>query len=352
MKRFLSYISAAMAVLFVAVSALPVSAATASSSSSALSITPRKDLVVKPGQTVSDKLTISNLNSSQDLTLSLKVIDFSFLNQSGTPKLMIADNAPTTSWSLKPFIKLQPSVAIPAGKNVTVPYTVTIPSTQGAGSYYSAIEYAATGSNGSNVSLGASGVTLVFLSVPGTVSENMSLQKFGAYYSENNGTTGSYISIATSHSPNMLAYALKNSGNVAESPVGSITLRDMFNHQVKVLSNVNSNSSLALLGQTRLFTTCIETLKEQVALQGATTTSTKCVDPHLKPGRYTATLDVFYGQNGNQTHEITGTTTFWYIPWWLIAAVLAGILIIAGAIWLIVRKIRGSGKKSVSNARR
>jgi hypothetical protein len=343
MKRFLSYVSAALTLLIVTVSALPVSAATTptSAGSSALSITPRKNYIIQPGETVTDKLIIGNLDSTADLNISLRMIDFTFTNQSGTPKLYLADNAPQTAWSLKSFTTLPKSVVVPAGGSKTINYTITIPKSLGAGSYYSAIVYQAGGANGGNVALNASGVTLAFVSVPGAVKESMTLQKFGAYNSETDGNTGSFVFIDTNEQPKTIAYTLKNEGNVFESPAGNIVLKDMFGHQVANMTT-NPSSSLALLGQSRLFATCIKTVQQKIKAEGGTSKNTSCVNPGLKPGRYTATLDVFYGQNGNQTHEVTGTATFWYLPWWFIAAVVIGLILIGVGVWKLQRKIRGA----------
>lgn len=338
MRRFFSTIVAALAVFFIALQAAPASAATGSGSSG-ISITPRKNYIINPGQTITDKLTIGNLDTTTDLHLQLRMIDFTFTDQTGTPKLFLADNAPTTPWSLKPFTTLPKTVDVSAGASKTVSYTITMPKNQGAGSYYSAIYYQAAGANGGNVALNASGVTLAFVSVPGTVKESLTLQKLGAYNSFDNGTTGSFVFIDTNQQPQMIAFSLKNEGNVFESPAGSVIIKDMFGHQVANVS-VNTASSLALLGQTRLFTSCIKTVQQQIQLEGGTSKNTACTNPGLKPGRYTANLDVFYGQNGNQTKEVTGTASFWYLPWWFIVLVLVILLAIAGGIWWLQRKIR------------
>ena len=262
------------------------------------------------------------------------MIDFTYMNQSGSPKLNVAQNTQPTAWSLRPFTTLPKTVTIPAGATKTVNYTITIPKTMGAGSYYSAILYQAGGANGGNVALNASGVTLAFVSVPGQVKESMTLQKFGAYNSKDNGATGSFVFVDMLEQPRMVAYALKNSGNVFESPAGNITIKDMFGHQI---ANVvtNSNSSLALLGQTRLFTSCIKTVEQSVQALGGTSKNKTCVEPNLKPGRYTAHLDVFYGQNGNQSHEVTADASFWYLPIWflVLVAVIIG-LIVWGVFWV------------------
>ena len=333
MKRFSRYLSAALAVLLLAVYVMPTSAATPPSSSG-LSITPKKNYIINPGQTIKDKLTVGNLDKTADLHVSLRMIDFTYMNQSGTPKLSIDQNASPTPWSLRSFTTLPKGLDIPAGGSKTVEYSITIPKNLGAGSYYSAILYQAGAASGGNVALNASGVTLAFVSVPGKVNEKMTLQKFGAYNSNDSGATGSFVFIDVREQPKAMAFTLKNEGNVFESPAGNIIVKDMFGHQVANIIT-NSNSSLALLGQTRLFTSCIKTVKQTVQALGGTSKNTSCTDPKLKPGRYTAHLDILYGQNGNESHEITATASFWYLPFWFLALLLVLIAaLIVGGFWL------------------
>jgi len=341
MKRFSSILSAALLTLVVMLGALPASAATTSSGqSSGLSIQPRKNYTIKAGESITDKLTIGNLDDADTLNISLRMIDFTYTDQTGTPKLFLAQNAPQTTWSLKPFTTLPKTVQVGPGDTKTVQFSIKVPKNQGAGSYYGAIIYQAAGTNGGNVALNASGATLVFVSVPGIVQENMTLQKYGAYTSDNGGVTGSFTYIATNAQPQQLAFALKNQGNVAESPAGSIVVKDTFGHTVSTIDSINPNSSLALIGQDRLFQTCIKSLQEKIKLEGGTTKSTACTDPGLMPGRYTAHLDLFYGQNGNQTREITATATFWILPWWFIILCLIILLAIVYGIWRLKRKIQ------------
>jgi hypothetical protein len=95
-----------------------------------------------------------------------------------------------------------------------------------------------------------------------------------------------------------------------------------------------------LLGQSRLFASCIRTVQQKIKLEGGTSTDTSCTNPGLKPGRYTASLDIFYGQNGNQTHEITQVATFWYLPFWFIVVVVVVLAALGFGIWWLQRKIR------------
>jgi len=357
MKRFFSNLSAALSILFIVIiSVAPVSAATSNQSSTTnssvpsagddsagLSIEPRKNYTINPGQTVNDKLVVSNLDSNSGLHLSLRMIDFTYTDQSGTPKLYLAANHPDTTWSLKPYTTLPQNVTVGANGTQSINYSISIPKNLGAGTYYSAILYESGEGTGSNIGLGASGVTLVFVTVPGVVNENMSLQKFGAYQTDNNGVTGSYVYLATS-APQMIAYTLKNSGDVTEAPAGQITLKNMFGKTITSISKTNANQDLALIGQTRLFATCIQTQQSEIIKLGGTVSNgdegSTCVTPHLTPGLYTANLDVFYGQNGNQTHEITNVAHFWYLPWWFIVIVLLVLAAIVFIVWWLQRKVR------------
>jgi hypothetical protein len=343
MKRILSLISAALVILGVVVNVIPASAAAVSGSSTGLSINPRKNLIVDPGQTLKDNLEVGNLSRSLNLSISLRIVDFTFFNNSGTPKLFLAQNAPQTTWSIKPFIHVPSTETINAGHEIQVPYSVTVPKNQGAGSYYGAIVYSATSGGKGNVNLDASGVSLVFINVPGPVHENLTLQKLGVYTQSKANSTGSYTYINT-QMPKQLGYTLDNKGDVAESPSGSATVKYMFGGKPISISSINVNSSLALIGQDRLFQTCLNNLKQGVSTVGTYTLANVCGPVNLKPGYYSASIAIYYGQNGNPTKEVIGAGGFWYLPWWFIIAAVVVILLLAFIIWRIVRAIRQGSK--------
>lgn len=334
MKRFKGLLLIALAVV-VGFSVVPLNTASAQSNGSAsLSIAPKKNYIIDPGKSISDKLTIRNADTLRPLELNVRIIDFTFTDDGGTPKLMLDENAPQTTWSMKNFISIPNTVTIPAGGAKTLDMKVSIPKNQGAGSYYSAIVYSTGAASGGNVGLSASGVTLVFANVPGQVKEDLKLEKFGAY----NATTSKYAFI-TGDEPQNMAYTLKNNGNVAEAPVGSITLKDMFGREYAI-SNVNPNGSLALIGQSRTYTACIKLADEKVEVAGQDSRVKTCTSAGLWPGYYSAKLDLFYGQNGNLTQEITGTASFWYLPLWFVILSIVLLLILAFVIWRIVRWFR------------
>lgn len=348
MKRFKSIALAALAVVMavgVLVPALSTSNAAAEGSAS-LSITPKKNYVIEPGKSVDDTFTIRNLDSSQPLEMTLRVIDFTFTDNGGTPKLFLDANAPQTTWSLKPYMTVPKSVTIGAGQSKTLKLNVTIPANHGAGSYYSAIIYSTGASDGGNVGLSASGATLVFVDIPGKVNEQLKLKKLGVYDPDAKGDISGYKYV-TDKQPTTIGYTLQNNGNVTEAPVGSIKLKGWFGKEYSI-DNVNPSSSLALIGQTRTYNACIKLDTTDVKLSGSTATANTCIDPGLWPGHYKVSLDVFYGQNGNNTQEVTGVAGFWYLPLWFVISFLVLVVIVGLVIWRLVVKIRGAlyGPKS------
>jgi hypothetical protein len=354
MKRFKSIVLAAVVILLGAVYLLPAVPANAASSA-ALSITPKKTYVIEPGKSVDDTLAIRNLDSTNSLDLTLRVVDFTFTDNGGTPKLFLDPNAAQTTWSLKSYLSVPATVSVPAGGSKTLNMSVKIPAGHGAGSYYSAIVYSAGApSGGGNVGLSASGVTLVFTQIPGQVTENLALKKFGAYDSSSKGNISGYQSILDKQ-PMTIGYTLANTGNVTEAPAGSITLRDLFGRETKI-TDVNPTGSLALIGQTRTYTACIKLASQQVDFSGTKTTASTCVSPGLWPGYYHATLDLFYGQNGNLTQEITGAASFWYLPLWFVITflvLLAIIIIVAWRLYVgIRRQLTGAQSRRALRRRR
>lgn len=355
MNRFKSIVLAAAVAVVSAASVLPAMSASAASSA-ALSIVPKKNYSVEAGKSIKDTLVVRNLDNSKPLQLTLRVVDFTFTDDGGTPKLMLAEDAPQTTWSLKPFLTVPKTVTIAPKQSKTLNMSVAIPASHGAGSYYSAIVYSSGSSlNGGNVGLNASGVTLVFTQIPGKAKEDLQLQQFGAYSSAKDGSKSDYV-FFTTDKPEMMAYTLKNNGNVTEAPAGTITLTDIFGNE-RVISDVNPSSSLALIGQTRTYTACIKLQSEEINFNGRKSSTKSCTMPDLWPGVYTANLDLYYGQNGNRTQEIHGTATFWYLPWWFIILLVIVLSVIGYFVWRIVRAVRemvngDSGRSGKSSPRR
>ncbi len=337
MKQIKSFVLVAFAIVTSFMFSVPADIVSAQSAS--LSIAPRKDYVTDPGETIKDTLLIRNLDETDDLELTLRVVDFTYTEDGGTPKLFLDPDAAQTTWSLKPFLKVPNSVKVPVKGTKSVPITLSVPEGQGAGSFYSAIIYSTGAPGGGNVGLSASGVTLVFSQVPGKVNENLQLKKLGAYDAiaaladDDDGYR--FLNFLE---PLNIGYTLKNSGNVVEAPVGTIKLQHMFGQETSI-TNINPTKSLALIGQTRTFTACIKLKSQEVDFSGEKSEATNCVPPGLWPGHYNVSIEAYYGQNGNNTQEVIGTASFWYLPPWFLFLIAVLLLIIAFYVWKIKRSL-------------
>jgi hypothetical protein len=107
------------------------------------------------------------------------------------------------------------------------------------------------------------------------------------------------------------------------------------------VDDVNPKKSLALIGQTRTYEACIKLNSSKVEFAGSASEANTCISAGLWPGLYTANLDIFYGQNGNNTQEIVKTSYFWYLPLWFIVVVIIVLLIVAFYVWRTITWMRG-----------
>lgn len=292
----------------------------AAAQSNGLGITPKESFTMKAGTQASNVLFLANLNKNQTLTVHLNVVDFTSLDETGSAKLLQGADQPQTPWSLKPFITIPDTVVVPAGGSKQIPFTLKLPANVGAGSYYSAIEYTASSGSGSQqITIAASTATLLFINVPGDVSELLSLKSFGMFNAKSNKFQSVFHS-----PPQYYSYRLENKGNLAESPAGSLIVKNAFGHIVARVDSANPKGQLALIGQTRRFQGCFPKSKAVEDLPK----ESNCTQLDIKPGLYTATLAIFYGQNGQQTREIGATSHFWYLPWSFIIELIVVIVLV------------------------
>lgn len=315
--------------------------------SNALAISPRKDYNLKPGESVEDTLTVTNRNTTDPLNLELKVVDFQAQDESGTPQLM-RNSTERTAWSLKNYIEMPQQVTVNPGETIRVPIVISMPNDIGAGSYYSAIEYSATGPTAEDrVNISASGVSLIFVKVPGQAKQQLTFMQFGAFVPEG-ASGGSFKGIFFSDKPEVLSYRLRNDGNIAEQPAASIVVKDSFGNVKYTIEDANPKDQLALRGQTRRFDACINPEDTtQTTESGTDINAVVCGDTNFTPGRYVAELSVLYGENGNETREITAKATFWYLPWWFIGVMVVALAVIAGfGLYLYKRVQEYRGRKT------
>ena len=327
---------------------------TAAAASRAIGVNPRRDYTLSPGETKSDTIFVTNLNQTEELTAKIEIIDFGSQNQTGSPALLLKATEPT-KWSLKPYLSMPDGYKIPAGKSAEIPFTISIPEGLGAGSYYSAIRFMADSANeGSNVSLTSSAATLMFIRVTGETRSSLTLEKLGAFTPNKDMTDGVYGTFFSATAPKYLSYLLKNNGNVAEQPTGSLLIRNIFGKQVQVIENANPGKNLVLIDQIRRIDVCLNEERKDVKNPetGNMVEEVICNPAKLMPGIYKAQLGLVYGDSGNASQEIKATATFWYLPVWFIIAAALGIALLAFAIWKLVHNIKNYKKPTYGTRRR
>jgi hypothetical protein len=308
-KRFL--MAAATSLLFFMMSPL-ASAQQASPSGSGLSISPTiTQLTISPGGTNHVTITLKNI-TVDDVVAKGEVDDFKADNNTGNPQIITNSTTPGPN-SIKKFISTVDDVPLAKGQQKSIVIGLDVPKSATPGAYYGIIRYRAVPKalatpGPGQVALTASVGTIVLVTVPGQIREQVQVNGLHVY-------RGSRESSFFVRPPTSIGITITNFGNGFVRPFGTVEVHDVFNKIVatyqfnnpKQLGNILPNSS-------RTFTNNIK---------GAS-----------KIGRYTVIASVSYG-SGSQV--LTLQKTFWYVPLWLVILLL---LVLATLIFLAVRAYR------------
>lgn len=288
---------------------------------SGLTISPtRFVLSVLPGGSDTIKVSVKNPTSSTVNATPL-VTDFVSDGETGQPRLLINEERDDLP-SIKPFFNTLDSLRIESQDTVTTEIPVHIPEGTPAGGYYGAICFAATpegiaAPDAGQVALTANVCPIALITVPGDITEQVQFRNI-LYY--RNGGTGTYFTNA----PEELGIQIVNQGTGFVQPFGQVTVKDPFGNEILSyeLNDTNPKGNV-IPSSTRVF---------RQELPGIT-----------KPGRYTATANLSYGDGGE---VLTLSKSFWYLPYWFLGLLLLliGLLIYGG--FLVKRRVdTGSFKK-------
>jgi hypothetical protein len=262
------------------------------------------NLTANPGETVKAQISLRDISSSK-LLVTNEINDFVADGENGVPKILL-DEKEANPYSIKAWISPLASFTLVPKQVQTVGVTVQVPATAAPGGYYGVIRFTGTPPDldGTGVSLSASLGALVLLRVNGNVTETLSIEQFGF---TKGGSLGNFFETA----PTGVMERLKNTGNIHEQPVGQVDIKDMFGNVIETII-VNNPSPRNILPSS------IRKLEQK--LDGN----------KWLFGLYTATLTLNYGLNNEQ---LTATTTFWVIPYTLIAIILIALI----AVFFILR---------------
>lgn len=317
---FASMLAGLLLVPLLVLSASPVAGA-AGPGASGLSISPlRQDLTLKPGQANKIDITLKNITGGP-IIAKVNVQDFQSDDVTGNPKIITNpnDNSPA---SIRNFLIGLGNVPLATGEQTSFSIPVQAPANAAPGAYYGLVEYQAvpvstTNPNGNNVvALSAAVSQLVFITVPGNVTQSLQINKIHIYHDKAGTNEGLFFTSV----PKAAGVELHNFGNAFATPFGTVTLQ---NSEGKTIYSYELNGGITqgqmLPNSTRIFTNPLKNI--------------------TRPGRYTLVADVSYGKGST---ILVGKKTFFYIQTWLLVTLLVIILVLIGLALLAGRRYKRS----------
>ncbi|HVS58181.1 MAG TPA: DUF916 domain-containing protein [Candidatus Saccharimonadales bacterium] len=315
--------------------AVPVSAATSSSGGgNGLKISPvRSDLTISPGQSKTISVVVQNVTSS---TANLQAIINDFVagtDESGVPKILLNPNQYAPTHSLKHYIAPIGDVSIPANQSKEVKVTINIPKDAAGGGYFGVVRFAPASAGKGNVSLAASVGSLILVTVPGDIKENMTIASFDArtITTDKNGQVHERSSTIFTSPKNINAVVrFNNQGNVQEQPFGKVELK---NRSGKVLATYEINNTTP---RGNVLPSSIRKFAVPLTKVGSF-------------GKYTLVGNFGFGSKGQL---LTAKTSFYVIPLGLIIGLIVLVILIVLAIIYLPRFVRGYNRRVLRRAGR
>ena len=309
--------------LLIAVAPNAVSAATttpSAGSASGLSISPlRQQLSLSPGGTSQSEITLKNITGGP-VTAIPTLRDFTSDGVDGNPKILSTNqNSPS---SIRSFVTGLNKISLATGEQKTFSIGLRVPSTATPGAYFGLIEYQAIPANNgaqpgenSKVALTAAVSQLIFITVPGNVTQLMQVKSINVYHD----TKGTDAGLFFTSPPKSIGVDVANLANAFEQPYGTLQIQSS-GGKVQSYYQVNNGVTrgIVLPNSTRVF---INPIKKVTT-----------------PGPYTVVASITYGSGGSNI--LVAKKTFWYIPMWLIIVALVVILILIGIVAFLFRRYR------------
>jgi hypothetical protein len=279
---------------------------------SGLSISPTiSEYTIVPGGSDTVKITLKNI-TVDNVTAKGFVNDFTADGTTGNPKILTNQTTPGPN-SIRNFIYGLTDVPLARGEQKSVTVGIQVPKDTTPGAYFGIIRYKAVpaGQNApapGQVALTASVGTIVLITIPGNVREQVQLKGLHVNRGGHDGTL--FFGPPTS-----IGVEIANFGNGFIKPFGNVEVHNMFNKNVVSyqLNNPKQPGNI-LPGSSRVFTQNIKGINSF--------------------GRYTVIASVSYGK-GNQVLSIQ--KNIWYIPIWMAVLFL---VIVIGLIYIAYRSYR------------
>jgi hypothetical protein len=311
---------------------------TAGSGGSGISLSPtRTELSLLPGSDDEVVITVRNVTSA-DIIARPVINDFVADNETGDPRLLLI-GVEDSAASIRGFFGELEDIRLAPGESVDVTIPVTIPEDAFPGGYYGAIRYqaipAGQGSQGDGqVSLTASVASLVLIEIPGDIQQSVTVDYVSVFLGDSKGSL-------FTKKPDVIGASITNDGGSFIKPFGKVSVSDSRGNEVfsYELNDLTPRGNV-LPDSTRVFKDRLVNI-EKKTVNGEVEQSEN--SPITWPGRYTISANISYG-NGGEIFPVS--STFWYIPAWLIIALTAGIIsLLAAGIYLYKKYSTKSTKR-------
>lgn len=295
--------------------------ASAPSSASGLSISPlRAQLNLTPGQTSYTTVTLKNITGGP-VTAIPTLRDFTADGVDGNPKIISNSNESSPS-SIRGFIPTLSKIPLATGEQKTFTVSIHIPSNASPGAYFGLIEYQAVPANNgaragqnSKVALTAAVSQLIFITIPGNVTQLMQIKSINVYHDAKGNEAGLFFTSP----PKSVGIDLDNLANAFEQPYGTVQVQGSGG---KVVGSYQVNNGITrgivLPNSTRIFINPIKAVST--------------------PGPYTVVASITYGPGGSSI--LVAKKTFWYIPAWVIILILVIIFVLIGLVVFFYRRYK------------
>jgi len=275
-------------------------------------IPPRLEVEVKPDGTTTQIIKVRN-ESSEVKTIKVSLRDFVVNDNKGTPTFLDSTNSDNNRWAASSWIQLsESSLVIKPGETKSLRLIVLPPANALPGGHYAAVVYSPdslASFNTTGAAIQTNVGTLVYVTIPGDITQKASVQSFSApRFSE--------------FGPIDFKATVKNSSDIHILPKGAITVNNWFGREVDKLQ----------LSETNIF-------------PYTTRDFSNTLNKKWLFGRYKANLEAYYGTAGGL---IAATIFFWVIPWRLIILIIAAIAIVFTLITISKNKPKKSKGESAT----
>lgn len=309
-------------------------ASNGAASDNGLKVSPvRTDVSIPAGTSQQLTITVSNVTtdvSSYDVVVN----DFTASgDESGEPQILLDANKYAPTHSLKRLVGNLSTVTLQPGESKNILVSITIPKGYKAGGYYGAIRFTphtADGAANKNVTLSASVGSLVLVTVPGNINEEMSVASLDARKSVGPNQIDSPRVIFFDNKSINGVVRFQNGGDVQEQPFGKLVLKNWRGKQLATYEiNNGTPRGNVLPDSIRKFSVSLSKLGGF--------------------GKYTLEGNFGYGSSGQL---ITAQSTFYIIPVYVMVLLAVVVLLIFFLIFGLPRIIKRYNRNVVARSQK